>query len=80
MTAATVVDVRVRNANNTYTATVPGRRATPTAGGFPSLRASCTSGPEQAAAAVARKVFGDQPATVEFVSRDGSLEMWRIAA
>lgn len=75
----TTIEARVRNANNTYTASVKGRLATPTAGGFPSLRASCTAGPEQAAAALARKVFGDHPTTIEFVSRDGRDEIWRIA-
>lgn len=74
----TAIDVRVRNASNTYTATISGRRATPVHGSFPRVCASCTSGPEHAARALARKVFGKEPATIEFVSRDGRDELWRI--
>ena len=76
----TTLDVRVRNTFNTYTATLPGRRSTPTCGAFPATRASCTSGPEHAARALARKVFGERPSTADFVSRDGQVEIWRIAA
>lgn len=71
-------DVRVRNASNTYTATLPGQRSTPSCGAIPAKRATCTSGPEHAARALARKVFGYHPMTVEFVSRDGRDEVWRI--
>jgi hypothetical protein len=77
---STVHEVRVRNASNTYTATLPGQRSTPTCGAITTTRASCTSGPEHAARALARKLFGDQPATLEFVSRDGRDEVWRISA
>ena len=77
----TTFEVRVRNASNTYTATLPGRRSTPTCGAIPTTRASCTSGPEHAARALARKVFGDRPVAIEFASRDGhQLEIWRITA
>lgn len=68
MTEPTAVDARVRNTFNTYTASIKG------------LRASCTCGPEQAAAALARKVFGDRPASVELVRRDGQVEIWRMRA
>lgn len=67
MTAPTTVHVRVRNANNTYLAT------------FKGLRASCTSGAEQAVKVLAHKVFPDRAAGVEFVSSDGQYEVWRIA-
>lgn len=74
------VEARVRNTFNTYTASVKGQKSTPTMGAFPSARASCTAGPEHAAAAVARKVFGDRLASVIFVRREGDVEIWRIAA
>lgn len=76
----TAIEVRVRNTFNTYAATCKGRRATPTEGAFPSLRATCTAGPEHAVRALARKVFGDHPARLEFVSRTGVIENWRITA
>lgn len=66
--ATVTVHARVRDANNTYTATAN------------CLRASCTGGAEQAALALARKVFPDRAARVEFVSREHSLEIWRITA
>lgn len=74
------VDVRVRNTFNTYTATCKGRLTTPTAGGFPALRASCTAGAEQAVRALALKIFHHGDASVQFVRRDGVLEIWRISA
>lgn len=80
MTAGTSFEVRVRNAFNTYTATLPGRRSTPTCGAIPTTRASCTMGPEHAARALARKVFGVDEVNSEFVSRDGRDETWRITA
>lgn len=69
MTAPTVVEARVRNASNTYTARAAGKTA------------SCTAGPEHAVKALAHKVFADRPASVLFVRREGhQLEIWRIAA
>ena len=64
----TVVHARVRDANNTYTAT------------FKGLRASCTGGAEQAVRALAHKVFTDRATRVEFVSRERACEIWRITA
>jgi len=77
---AAAFEVRVRNASNTYTATLPGRRPTPTCGAIPTTRASSTAGPEHAVRALAHKVFTDRPARVELVRREGhQLEIWRIA-
>ena len=64
----TIIHARVRDANNTYTATAR------------QLRACCTAGAEAAARALARKVFPDQDARVEFVSRERAIEIWRITA
>lgn len=69
MTAATTtVLARVRNTYQTYTASVKCHRA------------SCAAGPEQAVQSLARKVFPDQTASIEFVRRDGAIEIWRIEA
>jgi hypothetical protein len=62
----TVVHARVRDANNTYTATAK------------CLRACFTAGAESAVQALARKVFPDQAASVEFVCMDRVHEIWRI--
>jgi hypothetical protein len=68
MTELTTVHARVRDANNTYTATARG------------LRASSTAGAESAAKVLAHKVFPDRAARVEFVSRERAIEVWRITA
>lgn len=64
----TVVHARVRDANNTYTATAR------------SLRACSTAGAESAVRVLAHKVFPDRAANVEFVSRERAFEIWRITA
>lgn len=79
-TQATVVEVRVRNTCQTYTASAKGQRTTPTAGARPALSASCTAGAEQAVRALAHKVFTDRAAHSEFVRREGGIEFWRITA
>lgn len=68
MNQPATVHARVRNANNTYTATCKG------------LRASSTAGAESAAKVLAHKVFPDRAARVEFVSRERAIEVWRITA
>lgn len=42
------------------------------------LRASCTAGAEQAAQALARKVFNGADAQVERVGHDKQYEIWRL--
>lgn len=64
----TSVYIRVRDANNTYTATSK------------CFRASSTAGAESAARALAHKVFPNQVASIEFVSRERAIEIWRMSA
>jgi phosphosulfolactate phosphohydrolase-like enzyme len=60
-------DITIRYTNGTYTARCQGKTA------------SCTSGADWAAKAVAKKVMDDQAHTVVRVSGDkGGRELWKI--
>lgn len=69
MTEPVDVVARVSDKYNTYTARASGQSA------------SCTSGAEHAARALARKVCpgAGAGAKVEFLRREGNVEFWRIA-